>query len=199
MTAPVWATASFRRTAPCMGGTHMAIISWIILGLIAGFIASKLVDKQGQGLGHKIPDPFRSSRFSSACRGGWRRHVRIPVRLTQLLLLSVASLGPALAYAALSAHLQRGEKIVDLPVPGRSAEVCVIPKHFDGGRYFANDIEVETQLCNIDVHTNAAVCAKLNSTNPGLDIHSLPQGSTPNRSKPRIARLPAQKRSPNTS
>ncbi len=99
--------------------------------------------------------------------------------MIQLLLLSVASLGPALAYAALSAHLQRGEKIVDLPVPGRSAEVCVIPKHFDGGRYFANDIEVETRLCNIDVHTNAAVCAKLNSTNPGLDIHSLPQGSTP--------------------
>ena len=27
----------------------MGIISWIILGLIAGFIGSKLVDKQGQG------------------------------------------------------------------------------------------------------------------------------------------------------
>ena len=28
----------------------MGIISWIILGLIAGFIESKIVDKQGQGL-----------------------------------------------------------------------------------------------------------------------------------------------------
>ena len=28
----------------------MGIISWIILGLIAGFIGSKIVDKQGQGL-----------------------------------------------------------------------------------------------------------------------------------------------------
>ena len=28
----------------------MSIISWIILGLIAGFIASKIVNKQGQGL-----------------------------------------------------------------------------------------------------------------------------------------------------
>jgi len=28
---------------------HMGIISWIILGLIAGFIGSKIVDKQGQG------------------------------------------------------------------------------------------------------------------------------------------------------
>jgi uncharacterized membrane protein YeaQ/YmgE (transglycosylase-associated protein family) len=27
----------------------MGVISWIILGLIAGFIASKIVDKQGQG------------------------------------------------------------------------------------------------------------------------------------------------------
>jgi uncharacterized membrane protein YeaQ/YmgE (transglycosylase-associated protein family) len=28
----------------------MGIISWIILGLIAGFIGSKIVDKEGQGL-----------------------------------------------------------------------------------------------------------------------------------------------------
>lgn len=27
----------------------MSIFSWIILGLIAGFIGSKIVDKQGQG------------------------------------------------------------------------------------------------------------------------------------------------------
>jgi uncharacterized membrane protein YeaQ/YmgE (transglycosylase-associated protein family) len=27
----------------------MGIVSWIILGLIAGFIGSKIVDKQGQG------------------------------------------------------------------------------------------------------------------------------------------------------
>ena len=28
----------------------MSILSWIILGLIAGFIGSKIVDKQGKGL-----------------------------------------------------------------------------------------------------------------------------------------------------
>jgi uncharacterized membrane protein YeaQ/YmgE (transglycosylase-associated protein family) len=27
----------------------MGIISWILLGLVAGFIASKIVDKQGKG------------------------------------------------------------------------------------------------------------------------------------------------------
>ena len=31
------------------GGTSIGIISWIILGLIAGYIGSKIVDKQGQG------------------------------------------------------------------------------------------------------------------------------------------------------
>src|ERR1700730_11399726 len=30
-------------------GHPMGIISWIILGLIAGFIGSKIVDRQGQG------------------------------------------------------------------------------------------------------------------------------------------------------
>ena len=30
-------------------GSPMGIISWIILGLIAGFIGSKIVDTQGQG------------------------------------------------------------------------------------------------------------------------------------------------------
>jgi hypothetical protein len=102
--------------------------------------------------------------------------MRRVVRLTQLLLLSGAFLGPSVAHATLSAHLQRGEKIVDLPVAGRNAEVCVIPKHFAGGEYSDKDIEVETRLCNIDGNSNAAVCPKLNSTNPGLDFYSLPQG-----------------------
>src|SRR6476620_1667558 len=30
--------------------TKMSIIGWIVLGLIAGFIASKIVNKQGEGL-----------------------------------------------------------------------------------------------------------------------------------------------------
>jgi uncharacterized membrane protein YeaQ/YmgE (transglycosylase-associated protein family) len=31
------------------GGTRMGVISWIILGLIAGFIGSKIVNREGQG------------------------------------------------------------------------------------------------------------------------------------------------------
>jgi uncharacterized membrane protein YeaQ/YmgE (transglycosylase-associated protein family) len=29
---------------------HMSIIGWLVLGLIAGFIASKIVNKQGEGI-----------------------------------------------------------------------------------------------------------------------------------------------------
>ena len=101
------------------------------------------------------------------------------MRFAQLLLLSVLLLDPACAYAGLSAEADRGERTVDIPVPGRNAEICVIPKHLDMERYFDKDIEIEKELCNIDVHKNAAVCPKLNSTNPGLDLYSLPQGGTP--------------------
>ena len=55
----------------------------------------------------------------------------------------------------------------------------MIPKHFAGGDYSDKDLKDETKLCDIDAYTNAAVCPKLNSTNPGIDFYSLPQGSTP--------------------
>jgi hypothetical protein len=71
-----------------------------------------------------------------------------------------------------------GEKIVELPVPGRKAEICVVPKLFDGASYSTRDAKVMEQLCAIDVRKNAAVCPKLNSTNPGLDIFAIPDGTT---------------------
>ena len=83
------------------------------------------------------------------------------------------------AYATLAPHLQRGVKLVQLPVPGRNAEVCVVPKHLVDAGYSDEDAKTEAQLCDIDVNSNSAVCPKLNSTNPGLDMYSLPQGSTP--------------------
>jgi hypothetical protein len=82
------------------------------------------------------------------------------------------------AHATLTPHLQRGEKIVDYPVAGRNAEVCVIPKHFADGHYTDKDIKAEEELCTIEANTNAAVCPKLNSTNPGLDFYSIPSGMT---------------------
>jgi uncharacterized membrane protein YeaQ/YmgE (transglycosylase-associated protein family) len=32
------------------GENHMSIVAWVVLGLIAGFIGSKLVNKRGEGL-----------------------------------------------------------------------------------------------------------------------------------------------------
>jgi hypothetical protein len=99
----------------------------------------------------------------------------------RILILSIAFLCSDLAYATLTAHLQRGEKIIEHAVPGRNAEVCIIPKHFTDADYADKDAKSEQELCDIDVNTNAAVCPKLNSTNPGLDIYSIPQGLTANK------------------
>jgi uncharacterized membrane protein YeaQ/YmgE (transglycosylase-associated protein family) len=32
------------------GAMHMGIVAWLVLGLIAGFLASLLVNKQGEGM-----------------------------------------------------------------------------------------------------------------------------------------------------
>ena len=115
-------------------------------------------------------------------------------RIIQLCLLCMALLGSTVAYTALVAHLARGEKIVELPAPGRSAEVCVIPKHFPGAVYSDNDLKAESQLCSIDEYTNAAVCPKTNSTNPGLDFYSLPPGFTPQQVEPAHCKTPGAKK-----
>src|SRR5882762_7914633 len=101
------------------------------------------------------------------------------LRLVQLLILSLALLRPALTYATLSTKIQRGEKTVQLLVPGTTAEECVVPKHIANATYSDRDVKDENDLCSIDEHSNAAVCPKTNSTNPGLDLYSLPQGSSP--------------------
>ncbi len=131
-----------------------------------------------------VPDDIDENR--AACSVAIRKLPRItvvrrPVRLTALLLLSAACLAPGHARATLSTDLQRGEKVVDVPVAGRNPEICVIPKHFAGGEYSDRDSKVEAKLCTIDGHTNAAVCPKLNSSNPGLDFYSVPEGSTPDQ------------------
>jgi hypothetical protein len=105
--------------------------------------------------------------------------MRTSVRLIQLLLLCIASVAAASAYATLSTHFKRGTKLVELPVPGRHSEVCIIPKHFNDATYSGDDLRAEAQLCRIDEDANAAACPKTNSTNPGLDLYSIPQGSTP--------------------
>ena len=100
-----------------------------------------------------------------------------------VVVMLSAAFTPVMAQDTPSPRLIRGknvigEKIVELPVPGRKAEICVVPKLFDGAAYSVKDSTVMEQLCAIDVRKNAAVCPKLNSTNPGLDIVAVPDGMT---------------------
>ena len=101
------------------------------------------------------------------------------VRWLPVLLLILVYHGSTFARAELALTVQRGTDTVRIPVPGRADEICVVPKHVGSADYTDNDLKSERQLCGIDEHSNAAVCPKVNSTNPGLDFFSVPQGSTP--------------------
>src|ERR1700693_484198 len=117
--------------------------------------------------------PTHTSSCSSGRAVAWgRQPMRTSIRLVQVLVLCIASLGAASAFATLSAHFQRGTKLVELSVPGRHSEVCIIPKHFNDATYSGDDLRAEAQLCGIDENANAVVCPKTNSTNPGLDVYS---------------------------
>lgn len=83
-----------------------------------------------------------------------------------------------IAQATLTPGLQRGTRIVQLEVPGKRAEICIVPSKFPGADYSAKDLEHEEQLCSFNGHANTAVCPKFESTNPGLNFHSIPEGMT---------------------
>ena len=103
------------------------------------------------------------------------------VRWPLILLLTSVYLGSTPARADLAVNSQRGEDAVQIPVSGRAAEICIVPKHLSDANFSDKDLKAERELCDIDEHSNAAVCPKINSTNPGLDFFSVPQGSSPNQ------------------
>ena len=84
------------------------------------------------------------------------------------------------AFAALNPVANRGVATQKYSVPnGDRQEICVVPRHLPDFPYGAEDEAHEKALCDLDFYDNkAAVCPKLNSTNPGLDIHTIPQGFT---------------------
>ena len=51
----------------------------------------------------------------------------------QLLILTLSLAGPVLSHATLATNVPRGEKTVQVPVLGRNAERCMIPKHVANG------------------------------------------------------------------
>ncbi|HEV2444183.1 MAG TPA: GlsB/YeaQ/YmgE family stress response membrane protein [Steroidobacteraceae bacterium] len=62
----------------------MSIIAWIVLGLIAGFIASKIVNKRGEGL---LRDMLLG--IVGALVGGWLFHAFGAAGVTGLNLYSL--------------------------------------------------------------------------------------------------------------
>lgn len=89
-----------------------------------------------------------------------------------LLLTTLAA--QVSAQAALKIDEGLGEKIVSIPVAGKRSAICVIPFHFEGAKYSKKDLEREQTLCSLNESHNAGVCAKTNSSNPGLNFHTLP-------------------------
>lgn len=89
--------------------------------------------------------------------------------------------------ATLTPTFERGEKNIYHTSPRGVQEVCVIPKKFPGGKYKKKDLKKEQELCHasfydvtpeeqVQGYTTAGVCAKLNSTNPGVNIYKLKEG-----------------------
>ena len=75
----------------------MTVLAWIVLGLVSGFIASKLVDRRGQGV---LLDIVLG--VAGAFVGGWIFHQLGSVGVTGLNLWSifVAAVGAALTLVA---------------------------------------------------------------------------------------------------
>jgi hypothetical protein len=87
-------------------------------------------------------------------------------------------------FATMTPTFERGLKNVYHMSPRGVQEVCVIPAKYPGAKYKNKDLKKEIQLCNIHFYdTNsdeqsagfkaAALCPKLNSTNPAINIFAV--------------------------
>jgi uncharacterized membrane protein YeaQ/YmgE (transglycosylase-associated protein family) len=85
----------------------MSIIAWIILGLIAGFVASKIVNRTGEGV---ILDVLLG--ISGAVVGGWLFHIFGMSGVTGLNVYSmvVATVG-ATVFLVVYHGLSRGSHV----------------------------------------------------------------------------------------
>lgn len=84
-------------------------------------------------------------------------------------------LTPMLAQATLTPNM-----------PGRGAqkiamdrgEICYIPNRLEGSKFSKKDLEKEQELCSMNIGTTAAVCGKVESTNPALEFYEIADGYT---------------------
>jgi len=94
--------------------------------------------------------------------------------------------------ATLNPTAPRGETIVKMT--NHSQEICIVPKKYPDASYDSKDLKVEKELCSYGSTENVAFCAKMNSTNPGIDIYSLPEGMTEQQLEAKSCRLSQAKK-----
>jgi len=96
-----------------------------------------------------------------------------------LLALAVGVVATSSAYASLNTQVPHGDKSLQIANPsGANGGLCYLPTHLSGAAFSDKDLKSEGELCGIDSYTNAAVCPKDNSTNPGLNFYTVADGST---------------------
>lgn len=104
-------------------------------------------------------------------------------RESSLIFLS-GILASTQVFATLTPTFERGERNVYHISPRGVQEVCVIPKKYPDAKYSKKDIKKEIELCNSSFYdvtpeeaaqgrTTVALCAKENSTNPGVNVFEL--------------------------
>lgn len=93
------------------------------------------------------------------------------------LLATTAILLSSPAHAVLKLSDIKGNQI-NLAVPGKRAEICVIAQRFPEAKYAKKDDKHETELCALEASVNVATCAKTYSTNPGVLFVTPPKGTT---------------------
>lgn len=91
------------------------------------------------------------------------------------IMLLLASVN---ASARLNLDVPRGENTSVIKSPRGLSEVCIITQKIPGANFSEEDLKNEQKLCAIDFYEDSVVCAKQNSTNPGLLLGKLPSGKT---------------------
>jgi hypothetical protein len=94
-------------------------------------------------------------------------------------------------FAAMDLRAARGEKTVNFTSPSGNTEFCIVPQKIKDSSFSESDIKTETKLCDINFYENTLVCAKQNSTNPGLLIGDLIPNYTKAQAEAKFCKGPA--------
>ncbi|AZZ36529.1 hypothetical protein CIK05_06910 [Bdellovibrio sp. qaytius] len=84
-------------------------------------------------------------------------------------------LAPMLAHATMTPDMPgRGAERIALD----RGETCYVPNRLEGAKYSKKDLGREQELCSMNISASAAVCGKVESTNPALEFFEIAEGWT---------------------